>query len=234
MADFNEIKILDTYPKLKILNITNNPLVEIKDQPLLKQLTANNCKLQILGKMAGLEVVDIQHNYLLQYTVSPKIKYLYLQFNPINKLVLDNDALKNIKELQVNFETYKYIYQHYYNNFDRINVQINEGKLVSLLQKMDKIFTDDMSRYIYQKFTDIKFDSRDEKLFQITMKLYWDHFSNNVNTMEELIKTREFKYLLENICKFYYKTLVVTFYFNGFDQIYDDRLKNKSKIALEK
>lgn len=234
-ADYNEIRILPTYPKLKVLNITNNPLVEIKDQPLLEQLTAHNNQLQILGKMPELEVIDLQRNHLTQFTVPPKTKYLYLQFNPTTELVLDQNVLKNIKELQVNFETYKYIYKHYYHSFDRIHIQINEGKLRELLLKLNKVFTEEMSKYIYREFTNIKFDSRDEKLFKITLKLYWDYFSHNkVNTVEELVKTKEFECLSNNIRKFYYKTLVVTLYFNGCDQIYDERWKDRSKVPLEK
>lgn len=234
MADHNTIKILFSYPNLTSLNISYNQLVEIKEQPLLKQLTANNNQIQILGKMPELETCDLRHNCLTNFTVTPKMEHLFLQFNPTKDLLLDNLTLKNIKELQVNFETYKFIYKHYYHHFEGIHIQINEGKLNELLQKLDKIFNEQMARYIYKKFTDIKFGTRDDSLFKISLKLYWDYFSNtNVTTLDELVNTQEFKHLLKNISKFYYKTLVVTFYFNGYDLIYDERLKHNAKIPLE-
>ncbi|XWV24990.1 putative leucine-rich repeat protein [Tupanvirus deep ocean] len=217
MADYNEIEILYTYPKMISANITHNKLFEIKEQPSLKKLIANNNNLDTLGNMPELELADLSHNNISKYNMPYCVEYISLQFNPISTLSINHEVFKSLKELQVNFETYKNIYEKYYNYFDSVNVQTNEEKLEQLLKRLDKVFDDHTARYVFRQFNNIKFKDRDTALFKITLKLYYSFFSlRGINTMEELVNTHEFKYLLNNITKFYYKTIVITLYFNGY------------------
>lgn len=217
MADFNLIEQLDTYPHLITVNISHNKLFKIESQPVLKKIIANNNNIKYLGNMPELELIDLSHNYISHFDVPQKAKYISLQFNPLCDIKLGPDVLKNIKELQVNFETYKHIYKTYYHNFDSVNVQTNEEKLEQLLKKLSSIFDESISRYVFRKFNKIKFKDREDTLFKITLKLYWYYFSlDGFKNMTDLINSKEFKYLLKNITKFYYKTIVITLYFNGY------------------
>jgi Leucine-rich repeat (LRR) protein len=166
--------------------------------------------------MPNLTLVDLSNNQLTSFKVYDGIEYLSIQFNPIKKIDIGEAAIKNIKELQIGFVTYKYIYDKYYNNFDHISVQPNAVKLEESLKRLSTVFDDDTINDIYQKFYKTKFPERGNTLLKITLKLYWKYFSSNVNSMKELVETKEFKYLLHNITKLYYKTIVMTMYFNGY------------------
>lgn len=217
MADQNEIEILRTYPNLISVNISHNKLIKINSQPLLKKLIANNNNIRSVGNMPELELIDLSHNFITYFDIPKKVKYISLQFNPLTKIILGKDVLGSIKELQVNFETYKHIYETYYHNFDSVNVQTNEEKLEQMLKKLSIIFNDSTSRYVFRKFNDIKFKDREDTLFKITLKLYWDYFSSDgAKNIEELVNSDKFRFLLENITNFYYKTIVITLYFNGY------------------
>ena len=217
MADFNNIEVLYTYPKLISANITHNKLVEIKTQPLLRKLIANNNNIDTVGDMPELELLDLSHNNITFYCIPDKVEYISVQFNPITSISLSSSLLKTLKELQVNFETYKHIYEKYYQYFEAVNVQTNEEKLEHLLKKLSKVFDDCTSRYVFRQFSNVKFKDRENTLFKISMKLYYAFFSlKGIKSMEELINTTEFKYLYQNITKFYYKTVVITLYFNGY------------------
>ena len=216
-ADHNNISKLETYSELRGIFICYNKLVSINDQPKLRKLIATNNYIKKYGTMPNLMLVDLSHNSLSDFKVPDKIEYLSLQFNPIAKLDLGPNALKNIKELQLGFITYKYIYDKYYKDFDYVSVQPNPIKLEEQLKRLSKVFDDNMIDYIYQKFYKTKFSDRADALLKVSLKLYWRYFSKNgAKTMEELVQTREFKYLLHSITTLYYKTIVMTMYFNGY------------------
>jgi hypothetical protein len=40
--------------------------------------------------------------------------------------------------------------------------------------------------------------------------------ATGIETMDNLVKTKEFSRLLENVKNIYYKTLIITYYFNGY------------------
>jgi len=218
MADFNQIEIMPTYPSLISVSIAHNKLVQIKNQPSLRKIIANNNIIKSLGQMPKLNLIDLSHNNINHYHIPPKVEYVSLQFNPTTNITLDPLLLKHIKELQVNFETYKHIYATYYDNFEAVNVQTNEEKLEYLLKKLSSVFdNDNLSRYVFRKFNSIQFRNREVALFKIALFLYWKFFtSTQANNINELVKTKEFRYILKAITKFYYKTIVVTLYFNGY------------------
>jgi hypothetical protein len=217
VADNNKIGVLPSYPLLVSANVANNRLTRIKKQPLLRKLIANNNSIQELGKMPNLELIDISHNKLDSFTPSNKIEYVSLQFNPINNIHLNEDTLESIVELQVNFDTYKNIYKKYYEHFDAVNVHTNEEKLEKIMTKLDGIFNDKIKTYIFTKFKQLKFQNREETLFKTTLAIYWEYFpKDNTESLDELIKKKEFVDLLDKITNFYYKTIVITLYFNGY------------------
>lgn len=217
MADHNQIVTLSTYPKMISLNISYNNLVKINDQPILKKIIANNNVIEIIGNMPKLELIDLSHNNIINYNIPAKAEYVSLQFNPLTNIILDEKVLKSIKELQINFETYKHIYSTYYQNIDAINILTNEEKLEQLLKKLDNILSKSISRYVFRRFKEIKFKEREMELLKITCKIYSKFFPIDRNiTLEELFNIKEFHHLLKCITKFYYKTIVITLYFNGY------------------
>jgi hypothetical protein len=217
MADNNKIKILNTYLKLVCVNISFNNLVEIKKQPILKKLIANNNKIYKLDHMPKLELIDLSYNNITYFDVPDCAEYISLHFNPITSISLGSNALTSLKELQVNFETYKYIYEKYYQNFDAVNIQINDFKLSYYLKKINRLFDNQISAYIFKQFNRIIFRDRESTLFRISLKLYYDYFSlKGVKNMEEITNSEEFKHLFNSIEKIYYKTIVITLYFNGY------------------
>lgn len=217
MADYNEISILNTLPELLSVTISYNQLTKIEYQPMLGKLIANNNKLSIIGDMPKLELVDISYNKINTFIVPLNVEYLSAQFNPITKLVLSENTLKCIKELQVNFETYRYIYDKYYKNFDSVNVQMNVDKLKQYLSKLQNIFNNDIIKYIIYHFTKIKFQNRKSMLFKISLLIYWKYFpKKSYKTLQELYETHEFKNISKNITNLYYKSIVITLYFNGY------------------
>lgn len=217
-ANHNKITKLNTYPELTSININHNELIKIDNQPNLRKLIANNNHIKDLGEMSKLELIDLSHNKISNYSIPLNAEFVSLQFNPINDIQIENQVFRTIKELQINFATYKNIYQKYYDNFDAVNVKINNEKLNEILHKLDTVFNKSTHLYIIKQFNKTKFQDRADALLKITLRLYLEHFSkkNNVSTMEELYQTSEFKYLLENITKLYYKTITITLYFNGY------------------
>lgn len=218
MANHNQIENLQTYPSLLSLDISFNKMKKIDSQPLLKKLTATNNFIVELEEMPHLKLLDVSHNCLTNIFIPASCKYVSIQFNPLTSIsVLSADLLSNVKEMEVNFETYKYIYQNYYHSFDSVNIRTDEEKLGQMLKRLNDIFDNNMIRYVYKKFSLIVFDKRENTLYQIALKLYLLYFSTKgMKTLAELEATTEFQYLLQNMTKFYYKTIVVTLYFNGY------------------
>lgn len=216
VADNNLIIELDSLPNLISACISYNHINKIKSQPKLKKLIATNNNISIIDDCPELEIADLSHNNISSYKIPRKIQYLSIQFNPITNLVLSPYVLSIIKELQVNYKTYQNIYHPYYQNFEAVHIQTNGDKLEQLLKKLSDIFNENMIQYIFNKFNNIKFKDRSTAIFKIVLKLYWDYFSTDkIETLKELIETKEFQYLLKNMTKLYYKTIVITLFFNG-------------------
>lgn len=217
MADYNHIEVLRTYPKLVTANLAYNKLVRIKDQPSIRKLIVPYNNINDLGLLPELELADFSHNNISKLNISDKIEYISLQFNPLIQINLGSVVLKSIKELQVNYETYKHVYATYYENFDAVSIHTNQERLEQMLKNLASIFDENTINYIFKKIINIKFKDREDSLFKITLKLFWDFFpKNKFNTLEELINTHDFKQLLDNVTKLYYKTVVAIVYFNGY------------------
>lgn len=214
MADFNYITVLESYPKLKDLTISHNKLIVIKDQPLLEKIIANNNNIKKIDDISKSTLVDLSHNNLSFFILPNKIEYLSLQFNPILHLNINFQNLKSIKELQTSFETYKFIYKKYFDNIDVINIQTNHDKLKYLLGKLNGVFDEYLSDYIFEQFCKIKFKEREIILYNITQKLFCKIFK--IENLRDEQNSENFKKLLNNMTNFYYKTIVATLYFNGY------------------
>ena len=214
-ADYNQIEVLPTFQNMVSAFISYNKLKKICDQPSIKKIIANNNNISDLGKMPKLELIDFSHNNLQTFVVPDRSEYVSLQFNPIVKIKLGETVLKTIKELQVNIPTYEYLYSHYYDNFKAVSVQANGVKLEEYLKKLSNVFNDTIAKYIFNKFNGTKFREIEKEIFKISLRLYIEYFTDgNINDLDKIIYTKEFKYLLDNIWKLYYKTTVVTLYFN--------------------
>lgn len=215
-ADYNQIEELKTYETLISLNISYNKLKKIEKQPLLKTIIANNNNISQLGELPGIETADLCHNEINSFVMPDKVKYLSLQFNPITKLELKPDIFKIIKELQLNFDTYKYIYQNYYQYIEHVDVRISGEKWEELAQKLKTVFEDNIISYISCKFNGIKFNDREKILRKIALKIYWKYFpKKDIKDVKELIESKEYKHLLDTVSKLYYKTIIIVLYFNG-------------------
>lgn len=225
-ADNNNIQILESYPELRGVNISYNKLTTIRAQPRLRKLIATNNLITDIGDMPNLTLADLNDNYLTKFKVTDNIEYLSIQFNPIKKLDIGERALKNIKELQMGFTTYKYFYNKYYNNFDHISIQPNSIKLENSLKRLNKVFDEDIIDYICRKFHKTKFPDRADAILKISLRLYWKYFASKECSIQEIFDSKEFKYLSTNITKLYYKTIVITMYFNGYLLLENDSQKN--------
>lgn len=214
-ADNNLIKEIPSYSKLLNLNVSFNRISIIHDQPFLKKLIANNNQIEFIGKMPHLKLIDLGNNNLTNFEAPGKAEYISVQFNPIKKLVLPNNS-NLLKEVQITFKTYQYIYSEYYNDFKAVNVIINMDKLFEFLGKMNSIFGSNIIDYIADSFSKIKFKERDVALAKICTNIYVYHFKKNVKNFDDILQNKEFQILHKNITKLYYKTIVFTLYFNDF------------------
>lgn len=218
MADHNQISILKTYPTLLSVNISHNLLTRIDSQPNLTRIQASYNQIKILGQMPKLELIELPYNSIENYEIPPTASFVSLQFNPMVNIELDSRLLSVIKELSINYITFTHFYKKYYNYFDRVEVQVNRDKLVNLLSKLNSIFDEKLTESIFKKLSELKFQDREEILFKISLKLYWKYFSTNksIKNMTDLVNTQQFQFLHKNISKIYYKTIIVTLYFNGY------------------
>ena len=217
-ADDNYITVLPTFPNLSTVNICYNKLTSIDDQPNLKKFYASYNQIKCIGSMPLLEIVDLSHNAIKQFVIPNNIKYLSIQFNPLTDLSIGSVALTSIKELQVNFNTYRSISKQCLKNIDRINIQINEKELKRLVENyLDDIFVAPLAEYIYKLFCTIEFKDHKLTLYKLASQIYLKYFAkDNVKSLDEIVLTEEFQRILYNITKFYYRAIVITFYFNGF------------------
>lgn len=216
VADNNKLTKLPTYPQLVSVSISSNHLVAIPSQPLLRKLIANNNDITEIGDMPSLELCDLSHNSLKEIKLlSGTLKYLSLHFNPIKDLELSDSILRYIKELRINFDTYQSIYKKYYQYFDSIHIQTSGEKLNQLFEKFDNSFDEKMRKYITKHLSMIKYPEREEAFCHITFAIYSRYFPINNRSLREIIETNEFQKLWNNISLLYYKTVIITLYFNG-------------------
>lgn len=215
MADRNEIKILRTYPELKSITITFNALKVIYHQPKLKKIIANDNYIEILGEMPKLTIADFSYNQLKSFTTPSRAHYISVQFNPLNNFIINPNSFKHIRELQINFETYSHIYKKYYHKFKFINIQTNGEILKGMLQKLasHKFFDQDTISFIFEKMMTIKFKERNKIFYFIAIKIYKKYYKTKNNPIIDMF---DFDHLCNTIAKFYYKTIVITLYFEGY------------------
>jgi hypothetical protein len=216
IADDNLLEEIVTYPNLLSLYVCDNRLKKIAPQPKLRKLIAQHNQIESIGEMSNLKAADLGYNLLTKIPVFPVIEYLSVHFNPLTKVVFLKENLINLKEIQINYDTYSNIHDTYHNYFDFVSVQTDPKKLKEKLIKLKEIFNGEMIEYIGQSFMKINFKASEESLFKISLKLYWDYLSpTGYETVGELIETKEFKYIYEQITKLYHRTLIITLYFNG-------------------
>ena len=166
--------------------------------------------------MPLLKLPDVSHNLINSLNISDTIEYLSIQFNPITNITFNDKSLSTIKELDININTYNNIYSHYSDKFTGVHIRTNEQKLEQIMNGLGDVFEPAMARYIYKRFCNIEFKDREAILKKITLRFYNKYFMKNQKlSVDEIENTSEFKCLLDNITKFYYRTIVVTLYFNG-------------------
>lgn len=215
MADRNSIRVLQTYPELKSATISFNALKIIHHQPKLKKIIANDNYIEILGEMPKLNIVDFCHNQLKSFTIPSRAYYISVQFNPLSKIMINPNSFKYIRELQINFETYSHIYKNYHHKFKFINIQTNGEILKGMLQKLAShdFFDENTIAYIFEKMMTVKFKERNKIFYHIALQIYKKYHASKNNPV---IIMSDFKHLCNTIEKFYYKTIVITLYFDGY------------------
>jgi Leucine-rich repeat (LRR) protein len=217
MAESNQISVLKTFPKLVSINIANNKLVSIDSQPNLKNLVANNNQISSIGNLPEIQVIDISKNLLTEFIIPNNSTHVSLHFNPITNISMNESILSKIQELQINYATYKNIYSKYYSNFHYVEMVVCREKLKELLKKINKIFDEELIEMIFQKLIKLEFQKRDETFLKISLRLFCKLFPiNEFNKVSDILESENFKILFSNIEKIYYKTLIVTLYFNGY------------------
>lgn len=213
-ADHNKLSVVEQFNRLVLLSATHNKITLIRSQPKLEKLFGGYNQIIQLGSMPSLETIDMPHNQLNTYTLPPTVSHAYLYFNPLTDIKLQ---FTNILELQISFYTYRNIYQGYETKFKFANIHTSVEKLDQILTSMNRVFDLKLINKIKKKMTKIRFSERDVHLFKLALLLYWKLFSpGEIETIEELVQTKEFSRLLQILTDMYYKTMIVTLYFNGY------------------
>jgi len=214
-ADHNNLTLVETFEKLLLLSVTHNRISQIKSQPVLEKLYAKHNEITKLDSIPNVETIDITYNKLSRYTLPPTVLHAHLYFNPIVSLDIE---FQKIKELQISFNTYQYIYQMHKSKFEFARIHTSIEQLDQLLNRMTNIFNQKLTTLIKRKMTKIIFSDRDVHLFKLTLLLYWKLFNSATppSSIDDLVRTEEFSRLLGIIENMYYKTMIVTLYFNGY------------------
>ncbi len=212
--DHNNLSVIVTYPDLKFLSAVSNKLIRIKSQPSLTELYVRHNGIKQIDIMPNLKKIDLAYNKLDNYQIPVNSEHVYIYFNPITNLSIE---FSKLKELQIGFDTYKHICQTYHKEFEFMEIHCSMEELGRLLARMSNIFDSKTTAYIKKKISMVKFNERDVHLFKLTLILYWKYFHpDSIETMEELVKTKEFTRFLKVLKDLYYKTMVITSYFNGY------------------
>lgn len=219
VLDYNKLEKIDSYPQLSSLSISFNNVTHIGDQPKLKKLLANNNKISYVGNMPCLKMIDLGHNKLTSYNPPVNTNYLSIHFNPITDIRLDGTVVKSIKELQVNFKTYKNIYNRYYDVFESVNIQSSQEKMKLILEKIKDKISIDLTNKLFAMFKKIKFHERDVLLKTVCADIYIKNYCKNRTEQknnDKIYTTVEYKQIHDLVSNIYYKTLIITLYFNSY------------------
>ncbi|BCS83175.1 leucine-rich repeat domain protein [Cotonvirus japonicus] len=227
MADNNRISKLQTYPELLSLTIIHNNLNIIEDQPQLAKIIANHNQIVKLGTMPKLKLMDLSHNSLSQIKIPITAKYISIHFNPVgDNIIIDTNNVSTIREFQLDINTYYSVLNKYNNKINAVNVLPNGEMLEKLLENSDTK-DKEMSKSFFSKFSSINFKSREQELYNLSVRLYVKN-----NKSDDLIKIinelnpKEFKNYMDNQSEFisllkqiqylYYNCIIITMYFNGY------------------
>lgn len=225
VLDYNQIKYFQTFQNLTYLSAPFNGTEEIAYQPSLTKLIANDNKIGRLGIMPKIKLVELANNNIKEYKICPGAKHLSLKFNPLYNIDLSAATIKGLRELQINYNTYKHIYNNYYDTFDSMSLTIDKLELKKTLDKISNllkgnIIDDKLKEYMYEQISAINFMKRDVTMLEITHEVYKRIFEVNKpqsqSTPIEIVSQNEvFKYLHGNVCKIYYQNIVITLFFNN-------------------
>lgn len=212
-AENNKLSQLLSYPKVKWINVSFNNIYQISAQPQLETLIAHDNAISFLGHVPELRLIDVANNKFSVLNFDGKIEFANLQFNPLNKLYIDTS---NIKELQISYEIYPYIYEKYYKHINNIDANVSYERLQYMLKKMSSHFNADILKFISDNISNTKFSDRQNSLFDITSKLFNILCGKNYHNLEELSNDHNFQKIYANMTKLYYKVIVFTLHFNNY------------------
>lgn len=216
MADHNYLIVLPTFPNLVNASVCCNQLTEIENQPSLVKLLASENRLTTIQSMPCLQTVDFSCNQLTHFIPPVGIHQLLLHFNPLVQLLLESATLTGLQELSINFKTYHYIYQHYLDTFDFVDMQISEKVSKNILAKADCLFTEEIQDVIFKIFVDTPFHDRHAHLLQKSILIYRLIIKKCVLTDEKLQQNVTFIKLYRTLLKIYHQSLIVLLYFNDY------------------
>lgn len=209
-AEYNKIDEIREYPELLELNIQHNLVTIIRDQNKLKDLNAEYNKISQVGKFPKLRNLNVSYNLLQHITLPPLVKSASLHFNPMKKLSLQ-PPLIHLKELQLNFETYKSIYYKFHHLFQFTQIKVNPDKLKFYLNHLSNLLNRKVRDYILKNFQKVHLDKRNLIIYKIALYIYLDFFQYKKSG--EFLMSEEFRALLDSIKKLYLKTIIFTIHF---------------------
>lgn len=224
MADNNSLGYIQTFPQLSYLTAPHNKIIRIDDQPYLKRMIVDHNSIVSIGKMPIIEVVDLSYNNLTSYDVGDRVEFLSLQHNPVHEIHLSKNSLRTIKEIQMHYKLYTNFYEKYYDNMTIVTTQISEERLDQAFNgDQADIFSPDMKKILSQKFCNIEFNKREEKLERLCIRLTAMYLNQKISRndpkygkhISHLKETQQYSSLLYIITYLYCKSLVFTLYFNG-------------------
>jgi len=207
-ASKNSIRTIKTFGRIETLCVAHNRLELIEAQPVLTKLNAKHNFIKSVGPMPSLQTVDLSYNVLDSYDLVAATEFAHMHFNPIQTLHIDFSSLK---ELQIDFKTYQRIHRTYDQQFKLADVSHSMEKLEKILGKAGGLFDDRIIKKVKRGMSLIKFYDRDADLNGLCAYVFECLFGVRDSDMTN----REYAKLFSLLEKIYYKTIIITLYFNG-------------------
>jgi Leucine-rich repeat (LRR) protein len=204
LADDNNIKQIHSYPNLKILSVNNNKITSINDNPKLKSLQARNNRLLKIGYYSQLEILDVSDNQLDSVKIGSHLRYIYTYGNYLSKLHI-SACVSNLIEIHTDFNTYKYIYSKYYDNFSYIDSNIRPQIKSEYTETNEKLIN-----IIKQCLSEIKLNTCKQDIKKYTYNIFVIYMKRYPTTNDvDMLNS-----IADIILKIYKKSLKITIYFN--------------------
>jgi hypothetical protein len=207
-VDDNYLESIDVYNKLQILCINNNYLTSLPLFPQLTKLIARYNKIKSIESMPKLQFAELAYNQITSVPILNQIQYLSIYENPLKNL---DNLYHHIKEIEINYNTYKHAYAWLCDKIKYINIQVNPHKLDRKLYELKQFLSDNSLDIIRKSFMEIEFVDRNEMLRFLVLQIYCDKY--NLNPSVNINEKEDFQKLFYIIKELYESLLIISLSF---------------------